>query len=279
MSLPPTVACVLVNWNNWQDTSACIAALALQDYPALRVIVVDNGFHERLPRAAPCRPSLGSPSSITAATPDSPKPATSAPAILRAADADFIWLLNNDTVAPSRHRPRSSSSKLKSYTSRQASVGAVLFYAHDATRIQAWGGGRISRWTAYNTHYTAPSSFGEGFLHHLRQRPHPPQDLRSTQRPIRRRLHVLRGRGLLPPRPTRPAGNSPSLPTLPILHKEGRAACRRAIFSATASSTLSGLTFLRRHAPIPAIACVLFLGSRVARRILHRDWPRAPGWF
>lgn len=39
----PTVTAVVVNWNNYDDTAACLDSLADADYPALNVVVVDNG--------------------------------------------------------------------------------------------------------------------------------------------------------------------------------------------------------------------------------------------
>ncbi len=34
---------VVLNWNGWQDTLACLASLARLDYPDFRLLVVDNG--------------------------------------------------------------------------------------------------------------------------------------------------------------------------------------------------------------------------------------------
>lgn len=37
------IAVVIVNWNGYEDTAGCLAALADLDYPDYRVVVVDNG--------------------------------------------------------------------------------------------------------------------------------------------------------------------------------------------------------------------------------------------
>lgn len=42
----PSVAIILVNWNGWQDTIACIQSCLLLDYPAYRVVVCDNGSRD-----------------------------------------------------------------------------------------------------------------------------------------------------------------------------------------------------------------------------------------
>lgn len=41
--MSPPVYVVILNWNSTEDTFACVAALERQDYPDLRIIVVDNG--------------------------------------------------------------------------------------------------------------------------------------------------------------------------------------------------------------------------------------------
>lgn len=42
-SCPPRVSIIILNWNNAEDTLACLDSVAALDYPAARVIVVDNG--------------------------------------------------------------------------------------------------------------------------------------------------------------------------------------------------------------------------------------------
>lgn len=40
---PPVVAIIVLNWNGRDDTLACLASISATAYPALRVIVADNG--------------------------------------------------------------------------------------------------------------------------------------------------------------------------------------------------------------------------------------------
>ncbi|SEJ21408.1 hypothetical protein SAMN05428950_1011471 [Sphingomonas sp. OV641] len=42
----PSVAIVLVNWNGWQDTIACIQSCLALDYAAYRIVVCDNGSRD-----------------------------------------------------------------------------------------------------------------------------------------------------------------------------------------------------------------------------------------
>ena len=39
----PAVAIIILNWNNWQDTIACLKSLAGIDYPNYQIFLVDNG--------------------------------------------------------------------------------------------------------------------------------------------------------------------------------------------------------------------------------------------
>jgi len=41
--LQPLVYAIVLNWNRPDDTYACLASLARSDYPALKILVVDNG--------------------------------------------------------------------------------------------------------------------------------------------------------------------------------------------------------------------------------------------
>lgn len=40
---PPRVCAVVLNWNGRDDTRRCLSSLALDGYPALEVVVIDNG--------------------------------------------------------------------------------------------------------------------------------------------------------------------------------------------------------------------------------------------
>lgn len=39
----PTVVILILNWNGWQDTIECLETVTKQDYPNLKVVVLDNG--------------------------------------------------------------------------------------------------------------------------------------------------------------------------------------------------------------------------------------------
>ena len=263
----PLVACVLVNWNNWRDTSDCLTSLAAQDYPNLRVIVVDNGStNDSLPQLRAAHPwatyiahheNAGFPRgcNIGARHP-------------LATEAGFLWLLNNDTVCPPN-----TLSKLVAKASANPIIGitgAVLFYAHHRAQIQAWGGGHISRWSAYNSHYLAPTPIGPGSY------------ITFASALIRRDCFDQLG-GLFEGvfmyfedadfclRAVQAGWQLAVAPDTAILHKEGGTVKARAVLMERIV-TISGLTFLRRHAPIPPIAQLIFVSLRIAKRVRKRDW-------
>ena len=80
---------------------------------------------------------------------------------LRAAltgSAEFVWLLNNDTVCP----PDTLRKLVRRAMASPAAglVGTVLLYAHEPATVQAWDGGRVLPWIVYTTHFDAPTKFG-----------------------------------------------------------------------------------------------------------------------
>ena len=94
----PLVTVVILNWNGLSDTLECIASVKDLDYPDIRIVVVDNGSTD------------GSPALILRKYPDVTLlrneknigfTGGSNMGIAKALEmgADYVWLLNNDTVA------------------------------------------------------------------------------------------------------------------------------------------------------------------------------------
>src|ERR1700729_1766132 len=92
----PHIACILLNWNGWQDTIECLHALRKCAYPNLNILVVDNGSTNdsviRIRAAHPDIPLLESGSNLGFAGGSN---IGIRHAIAHA--ADYVWLLNNDT--------------------------------------------------------------------------------------------------------------------------------------------------------------------------------------
>jgi len=267
LSDQPLVACILVNWNNWRDTSDCLTSLAQQDYPSLRVIVVDNAStNDSLAQLRAAHPWATYIANFENA--GFPRACNLGARHPLAADADFLWFLNNDTVAPPDTVSKLVTTAMDN--PRIGITGAVLFYAHNPSQIQAWGGGRISRWSAYNRHYTGPTPLG-------------PDSYITFASALIRRVCFDQIGGCFEGvfmyfedadfclRAHRANWQLAVAPDTAILHKEGGTVkARTALLERIV--TISGLTFLGRQAPIPILAQGLFLFLRIAKRIRFRDW-------
>ena len=138
------VAIVVLNWNGWRDTLACLELLQHLAMSA-RVVVVDNGStdgsRDRIRAEAPWARLLELPSNrgfaagmnagMTAALRDAPW-------------VDHVWVLNNDTLVEP-----STLSRLVAVADSNPRIGMVgsrLVEADGSGRVQAMGGGTVNRW-------------------------------------------------------------------------------------------------------------------------------------
>ena len=133
---------VVLNWNGWRDTLECLKSLQALDYPDLEIVLVDNGSTDdsvgRLRAQHATLPILETGRNLGFA-------GGSNVGIRYALQegADYVWLLNNDTVvAPDALSHMVGTAEADSTVGL---VGSVLRYAHEPARVQAWGGGRV-RW-------------------------------------------------------------------------------------------------------------------------------------
>lgn len=262
--------CVIVNWNGWSDTQACLQSLAQQDYPALTVVVVDNGSTDdscaRIRAAFPdvvlieaganlgfaCGSNVGIRHAV-------------------AAGAEFVWLLNNDTVAPA-----DTCSKLiaKAKASPAAGIiGSVLYYMHQPDQVQAWGGGEMTVWLGRSTHHVAPFPLG----------PRSYLTFASVLIPcsVFRRIGVLYEGYFMyfddsdfALRVTRAGYQLAVAEDTAVLHRVGGSAGYRSRLTDRFAAT-AGLHFLRRHSPVPLLSMVLFVAAKLGMRILHGYWKNA----
>lgn len=278
----PQVCCVVINWNGWRDTLACLESLVSQDYPELRIVVVDNASTDdsvQRIRAAFPRVNLlraeenrgfaaGSNLGIRCAL---------------AHGAEFVWLLNNDILAP-----EDTLRKLVDEASDAdvGIVGTVLKYLDRPGMIQAWGGGSIVPWTGYARHFDTPTPLNErSFL---------------TFASVLLRREMLEQVGVLDEGyfmyfedsdlcfRARDAGWKLRVAAeTAVLHKEGGSSPSKKNARLDQIVTASGLRFLDRHGSPSSIAKVLFVLSRLAKRTVRgnfsgvravwrgvRDWTR-----
>jgi GT2 family glycosyltransferase len=138
------VVVVVLNWNGWKDTIACLKSLQLQSYTNFEVLVIDNASTD------------SSFAEITSAVPDVQVLQSGAnlgfgggcnvgirQALLER--ADYVWLINSDATAD----PHALAAlvELADASPGVASVGSVVYEAESADQIQLWGGGRVRLWT------------------------------------------------------------------------------------------------------------------------------------
>jgi len=261
----PLVYCVLVNWNGWEDTINCLRSLALQDYPNLRTLVVDNASTNdsvrRINESCPQIPILqaGANLGFSAGCNIGIREAL-------ANHADFVWLLNNDTVAP----PDTLTHLVDAAHASAGVTGTVLRFLDNPAAIQAWGGGKVLPWFGYVKHFTGPTSFGP--------------DTYLTFASVLIRKQVFLEIGLLDERyfmyfddsdfcfRARNAGWQLAIaPDTAVLHREGGSLDSKKSPRMERIVTYSGLRFLTLHAPVPFIAMTLFLLAKFAKRLVGGD--------
>jgi GT2 family glycosyltransferase len=270
----PLVHCIILNWNGWADTLPCLQSLTTQDYPALRVTVVDNGSTDdsvaRIRVAFPqvtileAGANLGFPSGCNIGIRHAMQEGS-----------HYIWLLNNDTVAPP-----DSCSKLVARAHEQPGagiIGSILYFMHRPDKVQAWGGGNVTICLSYSTHFHAPAPLG------------PKSYLTFASVLIPR--EVIEKVGLLYEgyfmywedadyalRVTKAGYSLAIAEDTAILHKEGGSADPRSpVIDRYALA--SGLHFLRRHAALPSLSIFLYLSTRLTGRLLRREWKNIRALF
>jgi GT2 family glycosyltransferase len=149
----PRVACIVLNWNGWRDTLACVDSLLQLAHEGLDVIVVDNGSTDesvqRIRAAYPHIPLLETQANLGfgGGTNVGLRHAL-------AGNYEYAWLVNND-AQPQQGALAAMLAKARS-NPRLGAIGSRLLYTHDRLQVQAWGGGRINRWIGRPVHATGP---------------------------------------------------------------------------------------------------------------------------
>jgi GT2 family glycosyltransferase len=272
MNPSPRVSCIILNWNGWEDTVECLNALRDCTYPQMTVIVVDNGSTD------------GSTSKIKAAYPEillleSDKNLGFASGnnigirIALAQDADYLWLLNNDT----RAAPNALSALVaKALTDeRIGAVGSVCYYADAPSTVQAWAGAHVNLWIGYGRNSTTPRN--DDWFH----------SLYGASILIRRA--AIENVGMLDEgfflyweetefclRLRKKGWRLAAAPDSRILHKLG-ASTRGDSQIHDRYFTASGLRILRLHSPAPGLAMFLSVSARLLRRLLRLQFLQCRG--
>lgn len=115
----PKVAVVILNWNRFGDTAACVRSVLESDHSSLELIVVDNGSTDD--SAAKIRESFAD--ILLVENAENLGFAEGNNAGIRVAlsrGAEYVWLLNNDAVAD-----RHALSEMLAVAERQRDIGVL----------------------------------------------------------------------------------------------------------------------------------------------------------
>ena len=135
------VTCIVLNWNGWKHTLECLAALKACTYPNLTVVVVDNGSTDdsvsRISAAFPGVTLLKTDKNLGFAGGNNVG--------IRHAlahGADYVWLLNNDTI-PAPEAVFGLVAKALT-DSKIGAVSSICYCADSPDTVQAWAGSRVN---------------------------------------------------------------------------------------------------------------------------------------
>lgn len=266
----PKVRTILVNWNNYPDTAACLLSLRQVNYDNHEVIVVDNGSTDN------------SPSRIRNAFPDlniielgrNLGFAGGCNAGIRYAlsqGSEFVWLLNIDTTVD-RDALQALVDKARS-SPRLAACGSAIYFMDDPQRLQAWGGGHVNFWLGRSRHYLQPV------------RDNSVEFITGASMLISRK--AIESIGLLDEHffmywedadycfRLRASGWNLSVAGQSRVWHKGSSSVGKESVRLDRYFNASAKRFFRKHAEAPSLA--IWIGStfRVAKRALRGDWARA----
>jgi GT2 family glycosyltransferase len=269
MALNPKVACIILNWNGWQNTIECLQALDECTYPELAIIVVDNGSTDdsvpkiRAAHAGVLLLESGANLGFAGGNNVGIRHAL-------AHGAEYLWLLNNDT----KPAPKALSALVaKALTDRKiGAVASICYYADAPSTVQAWAGARVNLWIGYGPLATEPHE--DNWF----------DSLNGTSMLVSR--SAIEDAGLLDEgfflywedtefclRLRKRGWRLAAAPDSHVLHKVNASTGGNRIVL-DRYSTASGLRLLRLHSAAPHLASFIFLTVRFSRRLLRLQFAR-----
>lgn len=256
------VAIVVLNWNGWHDTLACVASLQALDYRDYRIVLVDNGStdgsEEHFRRTLPASVELlqtgrnlgfggGCNVGIRHAL---------------ASGADYVWLVNSDATVD--RRALSAMVDVAERNTALGAVGSVVMDSAAVTQVQVWGGGRVNLWLGRSVHRVSAG----------------PLDFVSGASVLLRRT-ALEGVGLFDEARffmywedtdlgfrLRKAGWLLAVAEQSRIWHKQSASLGLGNPVLDEYATRSCVRFLRRHAPLPMLSVGLMLARMIVKRIL-----------
>lgn len=140
--MTPLVHVILVNWNGYDDTVECVESCLQLDYPSFVVTIVDNGSGDGSGERLRTRYASESRLQVIMTGENLGFAGGNNVGIARAmeAGADYVWLLNNDTVV----EPESLSAlvKVAEEQPQAGMVGSKVYY-YDRPSVLWFAGGFI----------------------------------------------------------------------------------------------------------------------------------------
>ena len=265
--MEPKVTCVVLNWNGWPETVACLRALEKIRYDNLDVFVVDNGSTDdslqQIRKAHSETILIEAGGNLGFAGGNNVGIATAIKG-----QTDYIWLLNND-AEPAPNALVELVNKAKSDPGLGA-VGSVLFYADSRNAVQTWGGGKVNRWRGFSivAHSPRPDEWFDYIT-------------AASMLVPRRAFEEV---GLLDDRlflywddvdfSFRLRKHSWKLGVAPLSYVRHKVGASLNDNSRDRYSTASGIRIFLTYSPLPWLSIVIFLGSRLGKRLLTGQFRR-----
>jgi GT2 family glycosyltransferase len=263
----PFVYILILNWNGWEDTLECLTSLKKLDYKSAQIVVMDNAStNDSVMRIREAFPNITL--IETGGNLGFSKGNNVGMRYALSHNADYVWLLNNDTTV--EQNTLSALVKVAEKNSEIGAVGSLLYYMHNPSILQTWGGGKVNLWTGRPKQVKQPAQLDY---------------LSGASLLIKR--EVLEKVGLFPDDyfmywedvdfgfSLRKAGwHLGVAEDSRVFHKDSGTTGRNSVLlDRYFSETL--VTFLYRHAPVPLIPLILSVGRRVLLRLVRGQWERA----
>jgi len=266
---------VVLNWNGWRDTLACVESLQQVDYPNSHLIVVDNGStDESVAKLLLHRPALEL--IQTGANLGFGGGCNVGMRLALERGADYIWLVNSDATV--EHQALSEMVAVAESNPQVGAVGGVLLEADGADQIQLWGGGKVQFWSGRSDHFKKPGTldFVSGACMLLRREALQDVGLFDDQSffmywedtDLCFRLRKA-GWGLAVADHSR------------VWHKQSASLGQGSPLLDT-YFTRSGIRFMRRYAPVAWVSVLAMMGRMLAKRVIKAQMGRVKaviqGW-
>lgn len=144
------VAVIVLNWNGWRDTIACVESLRRQTVKPEWIVVVDNASTDESPQRLR---ALGDDVTFIESGGNFGFAGGNNVGVRWAlkAGADAVWLLNNDATAEARALEELLATSARHH--RAGLIGTRIYEMQRPSVMQCWGGGWINVWTGRAREY------------------------------------------------------------------------------------------------------------------------------